>query len=92
MLIDGADKYSKRARYISELTTQWWNAWFAQCFPSLLPFKGWVQRQKNLESGDNVLVETKAKMGKNSYRMAQVVETHLDESGLCRRVTLEARP
>ena len=39
-----------------------------------------------------MLVETKAKMGKNSYQMARVVETHLDESGLCQMVTLEARP
>ena len=39
-----------------------------------------------------MLVETKAKLGGSSYRMARVVQTHLDESGLCRRVTLEARP
>ena len=39
-----------------------------------------------------MLVKTKAKIGRNSYRMACVIETHLDESGLCRRVTLEARP
>ena len=39
-----------------------------------------------------MLVENKAKIGRNSYRMARVVETHLDESGLCWRVTLEARP
>ena len=39
-----------------------------------------------------MLVETKAKIGRSSYRMVCVVETHLNESGLCRRVTLEARP
>ena len=31
-------------------------------------------------------------MGRNSYCMARVVETHPDQSGLCRRVTLEAMP
>ena len=39
-----------------------------------------------------MLVETKAKIGRSSYRMARIVETNLNESGLCRRVTLEARP
>ena len=39
-----------------------------------------------------MLVKTKAKIGRSSYRMARVVVTHLDESGLCRRVKLEARP
>ena len=39
-----------------------------------------------------MLVENKAKIGRSSYRMARVIETHLDESGLCRRVTLEAWP
>ena len=39
-----------------------------------------------------MLVETKAKIGRSSYRMAHFVDTHLDESGLCRRITLEARP
>ena len=55
-------------------------------------FRGWVKKQCNLESGYIVLVENKAKIGRSSYRMARVVETHLVESGLCRRVTLEARP
>ena len=51
---------------------------------------GW--RQKYLEVGDIVLVETKQKLGKNSYKLARVIKTFLDEAGLCRRVTLEARP
>ena len=38
------------------------------------------------------MVETKAKIRRSSYRMAGVIKTHLNESGLCRRVTLEARP
>ena len=56
-LINGDDKYTKRAQYVSELICQWWNAWFARCFPSLFAFRGWVKKQHNLESGDIVLVE-----------------------------------
>ena len=51
-----------------------------------------MERQRNLKVGDIVLVQTKHKLGKNSYRMARVTQTFLDEAGLCRRVKLEARP
>ena len=50
-----------------------------------------MERQKNLEVGDIVLVETKQKLGKNSYKLARVIKTYPDGAGLCRRVTLEAR-
>ena len=92
VLDEGSDKFTKRAKYVAELGKQWWDMWFKQCFAALLPFRGWVERQRNLEVGDIVLVETKQKLGKNSYKMARVVKTFLDEAGLCRRVTLEARP
>ena len=92
LLIDGADKYCKRTKYVAELSSQWWNVWLSCVFPSLLPFKGWVNRQCNLESGDIVLVEHKAKLGKNSYRMAHVVDTHPDDAWLVHHVMLEARP
>ena len=66
--------------------------WFSRCFPSLFAFRGWVKKVRNLEVGDIVLVETKLKMGKGSYRMARVIETYPDDNGLVRKVTLEARP
>ena len=89
---EGLDKFTKRAKYVAELGKLWWDMWFKQCFAALLPFKGWVERQKNLEVSDIVLVETKQKLGKNSYKLARVIKTFLDEAGLCRRVMLEARP
>ena len=92
MVIDGADKYCKRTKYVAELSSQWWNLWLSHIFPSLLPFKSWTKRQRNLEIGDIVLVETRVKLGKNTYRMARVVQTHPDNAELVRRVLLEARP
>ena len=38
-----------------------------------------------------MLVETRHRVGKNSYRMARVVQTFLDQAGLCRKVKLEAK-
>ena len=58
-LNDGPDRFTKRARYVSVLRKQWWEAWFSQVFPALLPFRGWVQRQRNLKVGDFMLVQTK---------------------------------
>ena len=51
-------------------------------FPSFLPFKSWTRRQMNLEVDNIVLVKTKVKLGKDSYRMARVIKTHPDEAGL----------
>ena len=92
LLDEGLERFTKRAKYVAELGRLWWDMWFKQVFPALLPFRGWVERQRNLEVGDIVMVETKHKLGKDSYRLARVVKTSLDEAGLCRKVTLEARP
>ena len=51
-----------------------------------------TRRQLNLEVDNIILVQTKVKLGKDTYRMAHLVETHPDEAGLVQRVTLEARP
>ena len=92
VLDEGLERFTKRAKFVAELGRLWWGMWFKQVFPTLLPFRGWVERQRNLEVGDIVMVETKHKLGKDSYRLARVIKTSLDEAGLCRRVTLEARP
>ena len=89
---EGDDKDTKRTRYVLELSNQWWKAWFTRCFPTLFAFRGWVKKVRNLEVGDIVLVETKLKIGKGSYCMVRVIETHPDANGLVRKVTLEARP
>ena len=80
VLTEGDNKYTKRTRYISELSNQWWKAWFSCCFPSLFAFRGWVKKVRNLEVGDIVLVESKLKLGKGSYRMARVIETYPNDN------------
>ena len=40
VLIEGDDKYTKRTHYVLELSSQWWKAWFSQCFPTLFAFRG----------------------------------------------------
>ena len=79
---DDGDKHCKRLKYVNKLSKQWLNLWIQQVFPSLLPFKSWTKKQRNLEVDNIVLVETKVKLGKDSYRMAHVVETHPDQAGL----------
>ena len=90
--LNDGDKYCKRLKYVNELSNQWWNVWITRVFPSLLPFKSWTRKQRNLEVDNIVLVQTKVKLGKDSYRMACVVKTHPEKAGLVQRVTLEARP
>ena len=76
------DKYCERMKYVAELSSQWWNLWLSQVFPSLLPFKSWMKRQCNLEVDNIVLVQTKVKLGKDTYRMACAFETDPDNAGL----------
>ena len=78
---DDGDKHCKRLKYVNKLSKQWWNLWIQRVFPSLLPFKSWTKKQRNLEVDDIVLVQTKVKLGKDSYRMARVVKTHVDLAG-----------
>ena len=80
--LNEGDKYCKRLKYVTELSNQWWNLWIIRVFPSLLPFKSWTRRQQNLRVDDIVLMQTKDKLGKDSYRMARVVQTHPYEAGL----------
>ena len=68
------DKYCKRLKYVNKLSNQWWNVWIMRVFPSLLPFKSRTRKQRNLEVNDIVLDQTKVKLGKDSYRMANVVK------------------
>ena len=92
LLDTGRDKFTRRAAYVAELSRIWWNNWFATCFDSLLPFRTWVERQRNLKEGDIVLLSHKPKLGKASYRLARVVAVKCDEAGLARTATLQARP
>lgn len=92
VLDEAPERFTKRAAHIKELTRLFWNTWLTQVFPALLPFRTWTKRQQNLEEGDIVMVLNKPKLGKTSYRLARVVATDADEDGLCRKVTLEARP
>ena len=39
-LDDGLDKFTKRAKYVAELSKLWWEMWFKQCFATLLLFRG----------------------------------------------------
>ena len=86
------DQFTKRAAFITELETVWWNLWFTQAFDALFPLPKWKVRRDNLTPGDIVLVGWEAKMGKGQYRLARVKEVEKDEKGLVRTATVEMRP
>ena len=45
VLDKGLDKFTKRAKYVTELRKLWWDMWFKECFTALLPFRGWVETE-----------------------------------------------
>ena len=45
-----------------------------------------------MQQGDVVLPHYESKVSKDRYRLARVVQTHPDECGLVRTVTIQLRP
>ena len=62
------------------------------CYNTVFTFTGWIKRERNLGLGDTILVESRLKTGKGSYRVSQVVDNRLDFDGVVRKVTLLAKP
>lgn len=68
----------------------WWNAWYQQVLPTLVPFKKWRKEMRNLEVDDIVYMYYPNSI-KDDYRLARVMETFPDEKGLVRTVRVGYR-
>ena len=84
----GKASRTKRYRYVQEVLQDWWVKWNELVFPTLVPSYKWLQRHRNVQKGDIVLVKYK-NIGKGTFRMASVIETLRSEhDGLVRKVNL----
>ena len=84
-------RFTRRACYIAELESQWWELWYRQVFDSLFPLPAWKERKKNLQVGDICLLGGKENLGKGTYRLCRVTACLEDERGLVRTVEVEHR-
>ena len=76
---DDTDKHTARLAYVSAVYGAWWNAWYQQVLPTLVPFKKWRKEMRNLEVDDIVYMYYPNSI-KDDYRLARVMETFPDES------------
>ena len=87
---DDDDRLTTRLAYVSSVYATWWQAWYQQVLPTLIPCRKWKFPVKNLTVGDIVFVYY-PKSIKDEYRLAKVVETFPDENGLVRSVRIGYR-
>ena len=85
------DSLTKRQEVLRELEQTWWDMWIVQALPHLVPYKKWKQEHRAMQVGDVVLVLYEKKVGKGIYRLGRVLDTHPDEHGVVRTVTVGMR-
>ena len=81
-----------RIKMLQKSHEQWWSSWYREVFETLLPYPKWKVAQRNLKSGDIVLLSYQNGLTPAQYRLAKVVKTFSDSNGLVRDVTIEMRP
>jgi hypothetical protein len=79
---------TKRLRFLESLKEEFWNKWFLQVFPKLIPCQKWRTKFRDVQVGDIVLVK-EASLVQKSYMLARVKEVKAGEDGHIRRVILE---
>ena len=82
----GTDMYSrKRWRRIQYLANEFWFRWQKEYLQTLQVRGKWINVRRNLEVGDIVLIKDE-NLARNEWHLGKVVETHIDEDGLVRKV------
>ena len=89
---DEHDRANMRMALIQESFHQWWQEWYVQVFPQLVPVKKWRSVERNMRVGDIVLVRFATKVPPAKYRLGRVVEVKTDPKGLVRSCLVGMRP
>ena len=76
---------------LNALVNQWWKCWIARAFPLMLPRRRWAIEHRNIRKHDVVLLRYDSKVSRARYRLARVAETHPDQHGVVRTVTVALR-
>ena len=85
---DGSKSTTKRYQFIQQLITEWWDKWYSNVLPNLVPCYKWLQRHRSVQIGDVCLIKYgKEKRGK--YRLGRVTDVKKGEDELVRKVVLQ---
>ena len=81
----------ERLEFREELENVWWNQFYSQVLPSLVPCSKWKDEFPNRMVGDIVLVHYPG-INKAEYRLAKVSKVLPDEKGIVRTLEVLMRP
>ena len=85
-MFDLEDSLPKRTKYVEELLNSWWDRWYIQVFPHLLPCRKWQKEKRNLKLGDICQL-----FYPGQYKLCKVTNIYPDEKGLLRTVEVSFR-
>ena len=84
--------YTERVKLMEKCYQQWWEMWFSQVFPQLVPVAKWRSEVRNMRPGDVVLVQFTSKVPPPKFRMGIVKSVKTDNKGLVRSCMVAIRP
>ena len=88
MNFDTKASLTKRCAFLDSVRREFWDKWFAQVFPHLVPSYRWKKEYRNVQEGDVVLMCQESKL-KRTYKLAKVTRVPVDKDGKVRRVFLK---
>ena len=89
--VDVFDTISASQGKVKSIVEAWWTEWLHRAFSLLLPRRKWMSQHRNIGVDDVVLLRYDSKYGPVRYRLARVVESYPDCSGIVRSVKVAMR-
>ena len=85
--VDHKPSLKKRLCFIENTVDEFWQKWFVQVFPDLVPCHKWKKAYRNVKIGDIVLLRD-SNCFKRGYKLAKVSEANPGSDGKVRRITV----
>jgi len=82
------DTYRRRWRHVEYLADQFWKRWLREYLPTLQLRQKWLQKKRNLEVGDIVMVADDDLLRRN-WPLGRVTATFPDANGAVRTVEVK---
>lgn len=80
----------KKYRQVQVLANMFWNRWLRECLPSLTQRNKWTTEERNMRSGDLVLI-TKPNIARGLWQVGRVLKVFPGEDGRVRTVEVKTK-
>ena len=86
--VDSNPTLKKRLCFIENTVNEFWQKWFVQVFPDLVPCHKWKKAYRNVKVGDIVLLRD-SNCFKRGYKLAKVTKAEPGKDDKVRRITVK---